>query len=212
MMKSPVKFGARNQKRSCLCIALGAFLTALGVSILLSLVFWSRLSASISHFARDGCDPTAIVILGGGVAADGGVPEHTSERVKLALQVDQELKQCAVFVTLSGGTPHKPNPVDSKGFPIWEATAAAKALLDAGISADRILEESFSLDTIGNVRAVGRYLIVSITASKYRLFDCGHLGLLFAHGAHGAIPAAEDDRHYEQLAHATHPRNIRLRV
>eukprot|EP01035_Chromulina_nebulosa_P019361 gene19361-25227_t len=48
------------------------------------------------------------------------------------------------------GTTHKPNPLDGKGFPITEATAAAKELISMGIPTDNIKEELFSLDTIGN--------------------------------------------------------------
>eukprot|EP00607_Mallomonas_marina_P006209 CAMPEP_0182435154 /NCGR_PEP_ID=MMETSP1167-20130531/74045_1 /TAXON_ID=2988 /ORGANISM="Mallomonas Sp, Strain CCMP3275" /LENGTH=193 /DNA_ID=CAMNT_0024625877 /DNA_START=253 /DNA_END=834 /DNA_ORIENTATION=- len=60
------------------------------------------------------------------------------------------MKGMATIITLSGGTPHKPNPVDSNGFPILEATAAAKALIAMDINPSAILEEAFSLDTIGN--------------------------------------------------------------
>jgi uncharacterized SAM-binding protein YcdF (DUF218 family) len=100
---------------------------------------------------HDGADVTAIIILGGGVTPDGNAPAHTQERIKLALEVDKELSGKSVFITLSGGTPHKPNPLDKRGFPVWESTAAAKALLSAGVAPERILEESFSLDTVGNV-------------------------------------------------------------
>eukprot|EP01031_Cornospumella_fuschlensis_P025530 gene25530-30826_t len=58
--------------------------------------------------------------------------------------------QEAKVITLSGGTPHKPNPLDSKGFVVWESTAAARALLEKGVPYTDILEENFSLDTIGN--------------------------------------------------------------
>jgi uncharacterized SAM-binding protein YcdF (DUF218 family) len=103
------------------------------------------------YHVHDGADVAAIIILGGGVTPDGNAPAHTQERIKLALEVDKELSGKSVFFTLSGGTPHKPNPSDKRGFPVWESTAAAKALLSAGVPLERILEESFSLDTVGNV-------------------------------------------------------------
>lgn len=97
-----------------------------------------------------------IVILGGGLLPSGDLPPHTNLRVIEAVKLYQDLlshsKQENIFIIpLSGGTPHKPNPLDSKGFPIWESTAATKKLLSYGIPADRIMEESFSLDTLGNV-------------------------------------------------------------
>eukprot|EP00981_Chlorochromonas_danica_P004894 scaffold978_cov172-Ochromonas_danica.AAC.25 len=38
----------------------------------------------------------------------------------------------------------------AQGFVIWESSAAAKKLLALGIPAEKVLEENFSLDTIGN--------------------------------------------------------------
>ena len=37
------------------------------------------------------------------------------------------------------------------GFPIYESTATAKYLLEMGVPAEKIVEESYSLDTVGNV-------------------------------------------------------------
>ena len=54
-------------------------------------------------------------------------------------------------ILLSGGTPHKPNPRDARGFDAKEATTNARYLLDVGhVPVRDILEEAFSLDTIGN--------------------------------------------------------------
>lgn len=94
----------------------------------------------------------AIVVLGGGVTADGTLPKHTQLRIKEAVRLYHQLQGRARIFPLSGGTPYKPNPLDAKGFPIWEATAAARALLQESIPAEHIFEEAFSLDTIGNVR------------------------------------------------------------
>lgn len=109
-------------------------------------------------------DRIAIVVLGGGVTDFGdNVPHHTQLRLDKAVKIYQTLKQSdtdilnkqthkkhIVIITLSGGTPHKPNPRDKHGFPIWESTAAAKKLISMGIPHSDVLEESFSLDTIGN--------------------------------------------------------------
>jgi len=106
--------------------------------------------APSSPFLNGETELTAIVILGGGVTPEGKAPPHTVARIEVALEVYKELGGNAVFITLSGGTPHKPNPVDAHGFPVWEATAAAVGLIERGVSPERILEESFSLDTVGN--------------------------------------------------------------
>lgn len=101
-------------------------------------------------FIDDISKPTAVIILGGGVKDDGGVPVHTQLRLDVAVKIYKQLGEKAIFIPLSGGTPHKPNPVDLRGFPVWECTAAARRLLDMGIPAHQIMEESTSLDTIGN--------------------------------------------------------------
>eukprot|EP01033_Poteriospumella_lacustris_P006320 gene6320-4535_t len=92
----------------------------------------------------------AIVVLGGGLTATGTLPPHTQLRVDEAIRLYRSLGGRARIITLSGGTPYKPNPLDSKGFPILEATAAARELLHRGIPANHVFEEAFSLDTIGN--------------------------------------------------------------
>lgn len=109
-------------------------------------------SAPAGTYASEG--KTVVVILGGGVTPAGGVPEHTQLRLDVAYKLYKELGASALFVPLSGGTPHKPNPLDAKGFPVWEATAAAKKLIEMGVPSEQIMEESFSLDTIGNVSSV----------------------------------------------------------
>ena len=56
----------------------------------------------------------------------------------------------AYLVPLSGGTTHRPPPLDENGFPIFESVAAARYLIDRGFPAQRILTEIASYDTIGN--------------------------------------------------------------
>lgn len=93
-----------------------------------------------------------IVILGGGLTRNGEVPLHTQLRLDLAFQLFNQNMKRPLLITLSGGTPHKPNPLNSMGFPIFEATAAARKLIQMGVPADHVMEENFSLDTVGNVR------------------------------------------------------------
>eukprot|EP01041_Mallomonas_annulata_P007796 gene7796-15946_t len=92
----------------------------------------------------------AVVVLGGGLTSDGEVPAHTQLRLNKAVELYRLLPNATTIITLSGGTVHKPNPLDSEGFPIWEATASAKKLIQMGIPSRHIMEEAFSLDTIGN--------------------------------------------------------------
>ena len=97
---------------------------------------------------------TVIAVLGGGLTDQGLVPPHTELRLQKAVELyrhhEQLIPNSAVIITLSGGTPHKPPPVDKRGFPVWEAAAAARRLIALGVPAHHILEENFSLDTVGN--------------------------------------------------------------
>lgn len=97
-------------------------------------------------------EEVAIVILGGGLLSDGTVPPHTMLRIERAINLfNEKYQKKATIITLSGGTPHKPNPLDKNGFPVWEASAAAKRLIELGTPSDKVFEENFSLDTVGNV-------------------------------------------------------------
>ena len=175
-----------------------------------------------------------IVVLGGGVAPGGGLPTWVEKRACKAEKLFNEANKLPTIVTLSRGTPHKPNPLDKvrspnanplhtnprtnpmhsqhimtsshhhpihilllhwhhhhhtvihcstnhtpllhslrkplltiklhntvlhttalrdkDGYPIYESTATAKYLLEMGVPAEKIIEESYSLDTVGNVR------------------------------------------------------------
>jgi hypothetical protein len=94
---------------------------------------------------------TALIIPGGGLTTTGDIPLHTQLRIDRAVEIFQlsESKKF-IFIPLSGGTPHKPNPLDKDGFPIFEAARASAKLIDMGIPPELILEENLSLDTIGN--------------------------------------------------------------
>lgn len=88
----------------------------------------------------------AILIPGGGLVENGKLPVWTKRRLERVVQIND----FDYVITLSAGTTHKPPPLDEKGFPILESVAAAKYLLQKGISAQRILTETSSYDTIGN--------------------------------------------------------------
>lgn len=88
-----------------------------------------------------------ILIPGGGLLEDGGLPPWTRARLEKALD---HLDQAKWIGLLSGGTVHKPPPLDQNGFPLYESRVLAKELIACGVNPDRILTEICSFDTIGN--------------------------------------------------------------
>jgi uncharacterized SAM-binding protein YcdF (DUF218 family) len=130
------------------------------VGIVIALILYTlvnQLAHNHPHFTNHNSsdirpENVAIIILGGGLLTDGSVPPHTMLRIERAIQLFQDTYQKkATIITLSGGTPHKPNPLDQYGFPVWEASAAAKKLIELGVPSEHVFEENFSLDTVGNV-------------------------------------------------------------
>ncbi len=89
----------------------------------------------------------SILIPGGGLLNDGSLPPWTIARLEHALFLKDE---CDWLILLSGGTVHKPPPVNKNGFPLFESHELAKHIIDAGINSNRILTEISSYDTIGN--------------------------------------------------------------
>lgn len=102
---------------------------------------------SIEEASRKQYD--GVVIPGGGIFADSGAPRPwVAARLDAAIKLDSCTRY---FIVLSRGTTHKPPPSDANGFPITEAAASAAHLLRNGISDPaRVLQETWSLDTIGN--------------------------------------------------------------
>lgn len=128
-------------------------------TITLSTIAITYLINPITSFTTKGTtnqnQNVAIIVPGGGLTSTGELPIHCLIRVEKAIELFHSLKSQYSnidIITLSGGTTHKPNPRDERGFPIWEATAAAKKLIELGIPSDIIKEEIVSLDTIGNVK------------------------------------------------------------
>ena len=88
----------------------------------------------------------AILVPGGGVREEGRLPSWVERRLDRAIErFDGEY-----IIALSAGTPHRPPPFDTNGFPILESAAAARYLMEAGIPKKSILIETGSYDTIGN--------------------------------------------------------------
>lgn len=88
----------------------------------------------------------AVLIPGGGVRDNAALPEWVCARFDRALATPG----VPFLIPLSSGTPHRPPPIDARGFPITEAEAGARYLLARGADPRRILIEASSYDTIGN--------------------------------------------------------------
>lgn len=88
----------------------------------------------------------AILIPGGGLSPDGSPPPWVAARLDRALEIPGE----PAILTLSGGTTHKPPLLDERGFPILEAAAGARYLIERGCKASRIFVQASSYDTIGD--------------------------------------------------------------
>lgn len=87
-----------------------------------------------------------IIVPGGGLDASGEPLPWVAARLDAALDHEQATD---FFLVLSRGTTHKPPPTRD-GFPVDEAAASARYLVERGVDHSRILLESWSLDTIGN--------------------------------------------------------------
>jgi hypothetical protein len=88
----------------------------------------------------------AIIIPGGGVREGGVLPPWSAKRFDRAM----ELHAGEPILCLSGGTVHRPPPLDAAGRPIFEAVAGARYLVSRGAPPELIYTEIASYDTIAN--------------------------------------------------------------
>ena len=92
----------------------------------------------------------AIIIPAGGQTPDGP-PPHVLARLERARKIwEMSPKPKPFIITTAWGTPHKPCPHDAAGFERHEAEDNARYLLEHGVAAASLLEESVSLETVGN--------------------------------------------------------------
>lgn len=105
---------------------------------------WNRRAPASEDATYD-----AVIIPGGGLDPLSAQPHPwVQARLRAALALDTRTRY---FIVLSRGTTHRPPPRDAAAFPISEAAASARFLLDNGLSdPSRILLDTWSLDTIGN--------------------------------------------------------------
>ncbi len=88
-----------------------------------------------------------IFIPGGGLLPNGSLPPWTLARLERAKALKSHTRRIAF---LSGGTVHKPPPLNENGYPIFESRAAAEYLVQQGLDPAQLLTEISSYDTIGN--------------------------------------------------------------
>ena len=74
--------------------------------------------------------------------------ERQAYRLDAALLHDAETE---AYIVLSRGTTHKPPPRNARGFPVDESVASAQYLVEHGVEPSRILQDTWSVDTVGNV-------------------------------------------------------------
>lgn len=89
----------------------------------------------------------AIIILSNGLTKTGGLTRWNKAKLDKAVEL---AGWQTLFITTSRGTVHKPNHKNKQGFEVREATAMAEYLDQKSVNKRRILEEKYSLDTIGN--------------------------------------------------------------
>ncbi|QQG40278.1 MAG: YdcF family protein [Candidatus Aenigmatarchaeota archaeon] len=92
-----------------------------------------------------GSKADAIVVLGGGLTSDGGLPKWTVARLEEALK----LYTGQYVVVLGGMSVHVPAVLDADKFPVFEAFVEADYLTRRGVDPLRVLKQWASFDTIG---------------------------------------------------------------
>ncbi|DBA72362.1 TPA: hypothetical protein ACH3X2_010515 [Trebouxia sp. C0005] len=95
-------------------------------------------------------NPDAVVVLGGGLTAQGGIPRWGQRRLDMALQIYRQPGGPCPILCLGGGTPHKPAVLSDNGHVVHEGSAYAAYLLEQGVPAKHVLKEVSSYDTVGN--------------------------------------------------------------
>lgn len=115
----------------------------------------------------------AILVLGGGLLPDGGIPPWVIRRLDGALELHNSSMNAGNNTTrvpillLGAGTPHKLPVINPQGYVLHEATAYAEYLIEKGVHPRDLYKETQSYDTVGN--AYFSLTIHAIPASWYRL-------------------------------------------
>lgn len=156
---------------------LAGLFSGMGVYWALSQVALLFIGTPTRHVEASPVDPPsaggyhAILIPAGG-QGDAGPPAHVLARLERAVAMYRMSAEPKPYViTTAWGTPHKPCPKDAAGFERHEAADNARYLLERGVDASHLLEESVSLETVGNayftrvlhtdVRALRRLCVIN---------------------------------------------------
>lgn len=93
----------------------------------------------------------AVVVLGGGPPVSERRPLQFVEiRCDAAKRIFEVSELAPKVLCVSAGTAHSRQLMRDDGLPVWESTAAAAYLLDAGLPDRAVVVETASYDTIGN--------------------------------------------------------------
>ena len=116
-----------------------------------------------------------IAVPGGGLTESGEPHQFSINALQGAIERHRQSPGSKILC-LSLGTPHIPMPLDAAGFHMGESTQNARWLLENGIAADDVLEETWSLDTIGNAYAMrvlhvdpARWRTVTVVANRFHM-------------------------------------------
>lgn len=90
-----------------------------------------------------------IIVMSGGLDENGGPNSWVRNRLDMAISLYR--KERSYILCTSAGTYHKPPVLDINGYPIYEASASAKYLIDNGIDPKDIIRENLSYDSLGCV-------------------------------------------------------------
>jgi uncharacterized SAM-binding protein YcdF (DUF218 family) len=88
----------------------------------------------------------ATVVLGGGLLDASHLSDSTKSRLDTALAIYGGEK----IIVVGAGPAESPLVVDGRGWPVFESVGAVRYLLQQGISAEQVMYETASYDTIGN--------------------------------------------------------------
>lgn len=133
--------------------------------------------AAAQWVPADAGEADAIIILAGGLTAEGGLPPWVVNRLDRAAELHASQGGRGYVVCSGGGTPHKPPPLSETGYVRWESLICAEYLVEkCGVAPDRILKEWSSHDTVGNAYYVAaqhavprRWRNVTVVTSEFHM-------------------------------------------
>ena len=128
-------------------VFIGMFIARVPSVALISRSWWPR-GGMVSPESSDG-EVDAVIVPAGGQTPDGP-PPHVRARIEKAAEIYHAQDRKPFIIATAWGTPHKPCPHDAAGFERHESADNAKALLGLGVAPEHLLEESVSLETVGN--------------------------------------------------------------